>query len=73
MKEMTIMFCGLILLCIGLSSYILLGFAFRDFSIKLLVMFISTPICIVGGFIVMNLSTQLNNERPKPMAIKVNK
>ena len=50
MKEASTMFVGLIFLFASTISYMLLAFAFRDFSLILLIQFILTPVGIPLGF-----------------------
>ena len=50
MKEVSTMFVGLMLLGTSAISYMLLAFAFRDFSWLLLAQFILTPIGIPLGW-----------------------
>ena len=64
MKEASTMFVGLIFLFASAISYMLLAFAFREFSWLLLTAFILTPISIPLGWYLLQKATN----KKKPMA-----
>ena len=72
MKEASTMFVGLMFLFAGALSYMLLAFAFRDFSWLLLAQFILTPIGIPLGWYLLQKAAR-GDFNKKPMAIVVNR
>jgi hypothetical protein len=67
MKEASTMFVGLIFLFASTISYMLLAFAFRDFSLILLIQFILTPVGIPLGFHLLQKGAR-GDFKKKPMA-----
>ena len=68
MKEVSTMFVGLMFLFAGALSYMLLAFAFRDFSWLLLAQFILTPIGIPLGCYLLQKAAR-GDFNKKPMAV----
>jgi uncharacterized membrane protein HdeD (DUF308 family) len=69
MKEASTMFVGLMFLFAGALSYMLLAFAFRDFSWLLLAQFILTPIGIPLGWYLLQKGARADFK--KPMAYRM--
>ena len=72
MKEVSTMFVGLMLLGTSATSYMLLAFAFRDFSWLLLAQFILTPIGIPLGWYLLQKAAR-GDFNKKPMAVVINR
>ena len=72
MKEVSTMFVGLMLLGASGMSYMLLAFAFRDFSWLLLAQFILTPIGIPLGWYLLQKAAR-GDFNKKPMAVIINR
>jgi hypothetical protein len=71
MKEASTMFVGLMFLFAGALSYMLLAFAFRDFSWLLLAQFILTPVGIPLGWYLLQKGAR--GDFKKPMAYRINR
>ena len=69
MKEVSTMFVGLMLLGTSAISYMLLAFAFRDFSWLLLAQFILTPVGIPLGWYLLQKGAR--GDFKKPMAYRI--
>ena len=69
MKEASTIFVGLMFLLASAVSYMLLAFAFRDFSLILLAQFILTPIGIPLGYYLLQKGAR--GDFKKPMAYPV--
>ena len=68
-KEASTMFVGLMFIFASTLSYMLLAFAFRDFSLMLLVQFILTPIGIPLGYYLLVKGARGDFKKKKePMA-----
>ena len=68
MKEASTMFVGLMFLFAGAMSYMLLAFAFRDFSWLLIAQFILTPVGIPLGWYLLQKGARADFKK-KPMAV----
>jgi len=68
-REVGLMAIGLMLFFASNISYILLAFAFRDFSFPLMLMYLLTVPALILSVYIMNESARENKTRIKPMAI----
>lgn len=68
LKSASVMFLGLLLLFSGTLSYTLLAFAYRDFSLTLLAMFVFTIPTLMLGWYLLDKGARADFKR-KPMAI----
>jgi uncharacterized integral membrane protein len=67
-KDVGLMAVGLMLFFASNISYILLAFAFRDFSFPLMLMYLLTVPALILSVYIMNESARENKTRIKPMA-----
>ena len=68
LKATSVMALGLLLLFSGTISYMLLAFAYRDFSLPLLAMFLFTIPTLMLGWYLIDKGARADFKR-KPMAI----
>jgi len=67
-KSASVLLIGLILFLVCNASYVLLAFAFRDFSLSLLVMYLFTPPSFYLSWYLIDKGARADFKR-KPMAI----
>jgi hypothetical protein len=69
MRGVGLMAIGLMLFFVSNISYILLAFAYRDFSFALMVMYLGTAPSLVLSWYLIDASTKEKKTKRKPMAI----